>query len=107
MFYTTGNLKILHQTFLAKHLCWSHFNKFAKSDSTSATRNKGILHPVIFLQRTTSATNNEQILKQITSDFLQRSISATSNERFFASSSEQILYRVTSDFFERVTSDFL
>ena len=43
-----------------------------------------------FLQRATSATSNERILQRVTSDFLQRATSATSNER--------ILQQVTSDF---------
>ena len=48
----------------------SLFKKVAKSDSTSAT-------------------SNEQIFQQVTSDFLQQATSATSNE--------QILQRVTNN----------
>ena len=43
-----------------------------------------------FLQRTSSATTNEQVLQRVTSDFLQRATFATSNK--------QTLQRVTSDF---------
>ena len=48
-----------------------------------------------------SATSNERILQQVTSDLLQRATSITSNE--------QVLQRGTSDFttseFQRVTSN--
>ena len=63
-----------------------------------------------FLQRTTSATNNERILQRATSYFLQGTTSATSNERILqpatsyflqqatsATSNEQILQRVMSN----------
>ena len=58
------------------------FHKVTKSDSTSATSNERILQQVTsdFLQRATSATSNERILQRVTSDFLQRATSATSNE---------------------------
>ena len=45
---------------------------------------------MIFLQCATSATSNERIVQQVTSDFLQQATSATSNE--------QILQRATNDF---------
>ena len=58
------------------------FHKVTKSDSTSATNNEQILQRVTseFLQRATSAMNNEQILQAVTSDFLQQATSATSKE---------------------------
>ena len=62
---------------------------------------------MMFLQRVTSVTSNEQILQQVTSDFMQRATSATSNK--------QILQQVTRDFtmsneqlvnFQRISSKF-
>ena len=55
----------------------SLFKKVAKSDSTSATSNEQIFQQVTsdFLQQATSATSNEQILQRVTSDF------TTSNEQ--------------------------
>ena len=66
--------------------------------ATSATSNERILKRVMsdFLQLATSATSNKRISQLVTSYFLQRGTSATSNER--------ILLRIRSDL-QRVTSN--
>ena len=58
------------------------FHEVTKSDSPSATSNERILQQVTseFLQLAISATSNEHILQRVTSDFLQRVTSATSND---------------------------
>ena len=58
------------------------FHKVAKSDSTSATRNEGILQRVTseFLQRATFATIKERIWQREGSDFLQRLLQQVTSE---------------------------
>ena len=55
----------------------SHFEKVAKSDSTSAVSNERISQRVTsdFLQQASSATSKKQIMQRVTSDF------TTSNEQ--------------------------
>ena len=57
------------------------FHEVTKSDSPSATSNERILQQVTtdFLQLATSSTSNERILERVTSDCLQRATSETSN----------------------------
>ena len=63
-----------------------------------ATSNEWFFTTSEFLQRATSATSSERILKRVTSGFLKRATSTTKNGWIFATSNEQILQQLTSDF---------